>query len=616
MLTGKGNLQNFFSKPIQYRIPLYQRPYVWEEEKQWQPLWDDIRNVAEDYIERLEKEDSINPHFIGAVVLKQKQTKTSEVEKRLVIDGQQRITTIQVLLKAAIDFLCNHDGVDSATKGALSKLIQNEDISEEETPGEDSKYKLRPSRRDIEAFSIIMKISHPKEIKKLIEKTDEEILKKSRIIEAYEFFYEQTEDWFDVDSLDVFNKRVKALKNTLLKGIELVFIDLDEKDKEQIIFETLNARGTPLLQFDLVKNYLYYRAETNRLNIRDLDEKYWSFFDEKSNAKFWEQTVRQGRLYRPASDVFLHHFLTLRKGGEVEASELFDEYQAVVKEKDSDVEFHMEELITYARIYKKFFESQKGTYEYIFFERLREMDNTTMYPLLFGIFYRLPGPENQITRDSMLRCLESFIVRREICKLTIKNYNNLFIEIYKKLNDRGDFSAKGMDAILKKYDAEINRWPNDDEFKKAWLTMPVYRRLTRSKLRMILKALNNVLHDEKAEGGAIEENKLTIEHIMPQSWEENWPIEVINMREEQKEKAKENRENLIHTIGNLTLTTGALNPALSNAAWKKKKVELRKHCVITMNLLLCQCDTWNEGMISERADELFEAALTIWPYNS
>lgn len=615
MLTGKSNLQDFFSKPIQYQIPLYQRPYVWEEEKQWQPLWDDICNVAEDYMDRLEKEDSINPHFIGAVVLKQKQTKTSEVDKRLIIDGQQRITTIQILLKAAVDYLCNHEGVDSATRGALTKLIQNEDISEEESPEEISKYKLRPSRRDIEAFTLIMKNHCPKETKKEIETMDEKAIKNSKIIDAYEYFYEQTEDWLDVEPMDMFNKRLKALKSTLLKGIELVFIDLDEKDKEQIIFETLNARGTPLLQFDLVKNYLYYRAEINHLNTKELDGRYWSYFDDKQNVKFWEQTVRQGRLYRPASDVYLHHYLTLKKGGEVEAIQLFDEYRTVVKDNDNEVEGHMKELITYARIYKKFFECQEGSYEGIFFERLRDMDNTTMYPLLLGIFNRLPGAENQTERDRLLRCLESFIVRRGICRLTIKNYNNLFIEIYKKLNDSAEFSAKGLSAILKRYESDINRWPKDDEFRKAWLTMPAYRTLTRPKLRMILKALNNVLHDEKAEGGAIEENKLTIEHIMPQSWEENWPIKSEGMGEEQKKNAKEGRDIIIHTIGNLTLTTGALNPALSNATWSKKKIELRKHCVITMNLSLCQNDTWDEGVIERRAKEFFEIALTIWPYN-
>lgn len=613
MNTDTSNLQNFFGKTIQYQIPLYQRPYVWEEEKQWQPLWDDICDVAEDYIGRLDTEDLIKPHFIGAVVLKQKQTKTSEVEKRVVIDGQQRITTLQILLKAVGDYLASHKVVDNATKNILLKLVHNEDVSEDDFSGQDSKYKMRPSKRDVEAFSVIMRVANPIEIKKEVENADIDVLKKSRIIDAYKFFYEQTEDWLDEETEEMFGKKLKALKNTLLKGIELVFIDLDEKDQEQIIFETLNARGTPLLQFDLVKNYLYYQAENKKANVELIDKKYWSVFDDKNNSTFWEQTVRQGRLYRPASDVFLHHFLTLKKGGEVDAAGLFIEYQRIVNESVADVEPHLKELVTYANIYRGFFECKKNTYEYVFFERLRDMDITTMYPLLLGLYYQLPDVESKDVRDEMLQILESFIVRREVCKLTSKNYNNLFVEILKKLKDNEDFSASGLCKILKKYDADTNRWPSDREFANAWQTMQLYRTLTRSKLRMILKALNNNICDRKSEGGPIGESKLTIEHIMPQTWEENWPIDYTGVEDDEKKLIVEKRESLMHTIGNLTLVTNSLNPAMSNAPWPEKKEELRKHSTITMNMMLYRFDVWNEAMIEKRAKELWEMAATIWP---
>lgn len=616
MKTDRATLKTLLGKDIQYQIPLYQRPYVWEEEKQWQPLWEDVCNIADDYIEHLE-EDSIKPHFIGAIVLKQIKTKTSELEKRLVIDGQQRIATIQILLKAILDYLSQKDKIEKTVKTSLEKLLQNEDISEEELKEEFSKYKLRPSKRDTEAFLVIMRTRNPKGMKAIIESIGKDKFEKNRIIDAYEFFYEQIEDWLeDAKSDDEFNKKVIAIKNALLKGVELVLIDLDEKDREQIIFETLNARGTPLLKFDLVKNYLYYKAEMNKLNVKDLDSKYWSLFDDDNNVKFWERTVRQGRLHRPASDVFLHHFLTLKKGKEVDSEGLFDEYREIVGKETVNIEEHINELVSYAKIYKKFSECAKDTYEALFFERLKDMDNTTIYPLLLGVFNQFSGADEQIQRDSMLRCLESYIVRRAVCKLTIKNYNNLFIEMHKKLVENSNFSVKSLNRILKEYKAEINRWPNDEEFETAWKTMPLYRILTRSKLRMILKALNNELHDKKSEGSIIEEkDKLTIEHIMPQSWEENWPL-VNNPKEDEKYKiAQDLRNNLIHTIGNLTLTNGSLNPALSNAAWKEKKAELQKHSVITMNRLLLEYDDWKEEKINKRAENLFEIALKIWPYD-
>jgi hypothetical protein len=306
----------------------------------------------------------------------------------------------------------------------------------------------------------------------------------------------------------------------------------------------------------------------------------------------------------------------LKKNKEVDSEELFDEYRGIVCKETLNIEEHISELVNYARIYKKFSECAKDTYEALFFERLKDIDNTTIYPLLLGVFNQLPGVDEQVQRDSMLRCLESYMVRRAICKLTIKNYNNLFIEIHKKLVDSGNFSVKNLSYILKEYKAEINRWPDDEEFKDAWKAMPLYRLLTRSKLRMLLKALNNELHDKKSEGSIIEEkDKLTIEHIMPQSWEENWPFMHHPMDEEKKKTAQEIRNNLIHTIGNLTLTNGSLNPALSNAAWKEKNVELQKHSVITMNRLLLEHIDWNEEKIVRRAENLFEIALKIWPYN-
>jgi hypothetical protein len=562
-------------------------------------------------------EDKINPHFIGAVVLKQVQTKTSDVDRRLVIDGQQRITTLQILLKAVIDFIASQKSsvFDSKIKGPLQKMVRNEDVAEEEGSEFPNAYKIRPSKRDSLAFSVIMQTKNPSGIKKIVKEMEKAKLEKNSIIEAYKFFHEQVEDWFDVDADDRLGVQANAMKQTLLKGLELVFIDLAEDDKEQVIFETLNARGTPLLQFDLVKNFLYYQAETNKLDVVALDKKYWSFFRDESGEQFWEETVRQGRLNRPASDVFLHHYLTLKLMREVDATELFREYQAFVGKKIEDVEGHIKELIGCAKIYKQFTTFPKGTYEKVFFDRLHDMDNTTIYPLLMGIFFHLPGEENQSQRDRMLQCLESFIVRRAVCKLTPKNYNNLFVEIYKKLVNGGDFTVKALIAILKGYTADTNKWPDIEEFRKAWETLPLYKTIpARAKLRLILKALNNELHDEKSEGGAIEEvKKLTVEHIMPQSWEENWPLEAVGMSEEQKKVAVERRNILIHSVGNLTLTTGSLNPALSNSAWNIKKEELQKHSVITMNRLLVQQQSWSEADITKRSKDLFALAVKIWP---
>ncbi len=618
MDTSKANLQSFFSVQRQYQIPLYQRPYVWEEEKQWQPLWEDICEVAEDYMAKLaDKKDQISPHFMGAVVLKQLKTNTSDmIDRRLVIDGQQRITTLQILLKSVLDLFAEKklEKHDAKIKVALQKLICNEDAPEDEGEIYPSCQKIHPSRKDVEAFLLVAKADSPKSLRKLIAEEEKgKSLTDNRIIDAYTFFYEQVDDWMEEDDLKS-AIQLQALKQTLLKGLELVIIDLDEKEKEQVIFETLNARGTPLLQLDLVKNFLYYKAETDGDDVRVLNANYWNFFEEEKNSRFWEKTVRQGRLHRPASDVFLHHYLTIKKQGEVDAVELFSEYKNLL-EGSMKTEECLKELVAYAKIYKKFCEYTADTYEGVFFERLADLDFTTTYPLLMRIFYELPGPENQIRRDCILRCVESYLVRRAVCRLTPKNYNNLFTEILKKVNEGNEFSAKAVCKILKAYGAETNKWPNDAEFRAAWTSMPLYKTLNRAKMRMALKALSDALFTEKSEGAAVSDHKkLTIEHILPQSWEEHWPLNLDGLNSEQKIQAQNEREVLLHTIGNLTLTTGKLNPALSNASWSDKRPELQRHSAITMNRLLVQLDAWNEQSIRKRSEELFDLALELWPY--
>ncbi len=242
--------KRLFQKEVRYVIPPFQRPYVWSQDEQWGPLWEDVRNVAEGYLEALEKsgydevkaESETSAHFLGAVVLRQVSTATKDVEQREVIDGQQRLTTLQLLLDA-IQQVC--EGLDQPyAKSAgrrLSKLVTND---RELITDDHHVFKLWPTHMDQEAFRHAMDNGLP-----INDFAD------SLIVQAHEFFQLQIREW--LGGVDESTKhKIDALEAAATNMLQLVVIDLDTQDDPNLIFETLNARGTPLEESDLVKNYV------------------------------------------------------------------------------------------------------------------------------------------------------------------------------------------------------------------------------------------------------------------------------------------------------------------------------------------------------------------------
>jgi uncharacterized protein (DUF1810 family) len=389
----------------------------------------------------------------------------------------------------------------------------------------------------------------------------------------------------------------------------VVVIDLDENDDAQVIFETLNALGTPLLPADLIKNFLFQSAEVRGDNSGQLYERYWKPFDERSD--FWRAAVSQGRLKRPRIDQFLQHYLTLMKGDEVQATHLFAEFRVHARKNPTvSAADHLLSLHSYGGIFERFFTGyNESSREGQFFYRLGELETTTFFPLLLEVFKAADDhPQQEV--QAVLVDLESFIVRRMVCGLTTKNYNLLVRSLIQKLRAGDRFSATAIRDFLLSQDAESTRWPTDAEFHAAWLNRAVYKQLTRGRVRIVLEALELALHTGRSEKVKIE-SKLTIEHVMPQKWGEHWPLPGGVPAEE----AKQLRDQLLHTFGNLTLVTGMLNPAMSNSAWTTKKAALSEHGAFALNrkITLCALPTWDETAIKHRAVELFHLAKTIWP---
>jgi hypothetical protein len=389
-----------------------------------------------------------------------------------------------------------------------------------------------------------------------------------------------------------------------------VVIDLDEKDDAQMIFETLNARGTPLLASDLVKNYLLHRAEESGHDLDKLYKDHWQFFDLTS---FWRQKVQTGRLLRPQIELFMQHYITLLTRDEVIVTNLFNTFrQYVKKHPEIDPAIYMKDLHRYGLIYQQFYTYLPESREGLFFKRIQALENTTVYPLLLIVFDKLGKPEFDQQRRAILIDLESYLIRRMVCEMGTKNYNNLFLEAVKQFIDCDPSQLQsGIKAYLQSQTIDISRWPNDDEFQEAWQKIEAYKRFKPQKrLAMILEALELQRRaSNKTEDLALPKKKLSIEHIMPRGWTNtNWPLP------NDIDEAKETRDRLLHTLGNLTLVTGSLNSSLSNDAWAKKVVTLNKYSILLLNADLQRESEWNETTIRKRSKELFNLAKIVWPY--
>ncbi|MFN9418929.1 MAG: DUF262 domain-containing protein [Pirellula sp.] len=599
MKADPYDIKTVFNFERQLFAPLFQRPYVWNEEDQWEPLWQDVLRVAN---QLLAGNVNCKPHFLGAVVLDQLRVPIGKPDARSIIDGQQRLTTLQLLMEAVRDLGRNITEVDHERR-QMERLLENQDVRDP-----DDRFKVWPTNVDRPVYRAIMETANPTELEKyILEKCDG---KRSRLAEAYMYFHRVIGDWLNAEP-SRFANLYRALVNTIREKLRLVVIDMDEHDDAQVIFETLNARGTPLLPSDLVKNYLFYHAFEKGEQVERLYASYWESFD--VNDKFWREEVGVGRVKRARIDVFLHHFLSLKKRAEVPMGELFREYQHYAAElKDKTVEFQLDDFSRHAMIFKRMSELSDDSPEGVFFSRLSDMQTTTVYPLLLALYDAIP---NQKDRMPLLATIESFLVRRMVCRLTTQGYNRLFLDMLASLAKQGVFSSDSVASYLLVQKADSTRWPDDIEVQESLLGQPLYTAITRPRLRFVLRAIDTAMHTKKTEDYVLKKG-LTIEHLLPQHWEKHWAL-VQGERESDNdfEERKRNRSHVLQTIGNLTLLTNSLNPLVSNGTFKSKKKEILKHSAINLNRFLTDEDEWDEKHIRQRGEKLFKYFIKVWPYS-
>lgn len=302
--------QDIFTQPQRLLVPLFQRPYVWNEELQWEPLWKDLERVATRLLQSPHTTPA--PHFLGAVVLQQMPTPTSNLQQRTVIDGQQRLTTLQLLLDALHSEIAMVGASMPAAR--LDPLIAN---GEAFCRNKEDRFKVWPTNRDRPSFNEVMEAPTPVDYQKLK-------FRSSRMAKAHHYFAEQCRAWLNADGQDKVVGRAEAIERSARELLQIVVIDLTVSENAQEIFETLNARGAVVTAADLIKNFVFQRLLEQGADVEAAYSKYWEQFE----TAFWEEEISVGRQKHFRSSVFLNHWLIAHTGEEVVAREVFSRFKA------------------------------------------------------------------------------------------------------------------------------------------------------------------------------------------------------------------------------------------------------------------------------------------------
>ncbi|QUX24905.1 MULTISPECIES: DUF262 domain-containing protein [Nocardiopsis] len=595
-----------FGSHTRYVVPLFQRPYVWNRDEQWEPLWQDVRSVAERLLEPQTLLAPPAPHFLGAVVLDQQSIPTGYIAVRRVIDGQQRLTTLQLLLDAVRRAVRSHGR--SEDEPALRILVRNE----AQIAGDASEiFKVWPTDRDRDGFRAAM--------------GEDGVLGQgdSPLVRAHGFFFEEITRWALDDGEGAPGgspqERLNALVRTVRDHLRLVVIDLEPGDNAQVIFETLNHRGSPLLAADLIKNLLFQVAEQQGADVERMYRDHWAPLD----GDRWREEVSQGRRMRPRIDMFFQVWLTMRLRREVLQDRLFVEFRELLATGGTTAAALMEEVAADARVYQGMADAPYHSVEGLFHYRVvRALDTAVVAPLQLWLMRwdESDMPEEQ--RHLALGALESWIVRRSLCRATVKDINRLVVALLRAVHEAGPAQAgTAVQRELKRQTASSRYWIDDDQLRTILRTAPLYRQLTRPRMRMLLEAVEDSLRGPWGEGQPCP-RQLTVEHVMPQQWAEHWGEDVLGDPE-----AEQAREDHVHVLGNLTLVNDRLNPALSNRPWtdettaargingKGKRSLLLEHSTLKLNALLAVGHEreWTETDIDQRTEELIDHIVRIWP---
>lgn len=608
--------RDLFDGKVQFEIPSFQRPYVWNEEDQWGPLWADIKRVALRLMvagEDAEALDGVSAHFLGAVVLKKISAHAGDVTRHAVIDGQQRMTTLQILLDAS-HCAVSELGYEEEAE-ALEELILN---SGKRFAGTKNRFKLWPSRADRAAFEAAMDDAAT-------------AVSEHRVTEAHTFFAGEVRRWI-VEGADEGEtpvgtqaERAKALTEVLQLRLRLVAINLGLADDDQLIFETLNDRGTPLLAADLIKNWIFQRGEEFGADTEEWADVYWAELDDD----WWREEISQGRYMRSRVDIFLQYWLTMRTKDEIASDGVFRrfrEHASACATTSETADSFLRAMRRDADTFRSFAQLDPDTPAGRFYARVVEsFELAATTPLLLWMLsdnHRVPDPQV----EQGLTALESWVMRRTLLRMTMKDVNKLMVAILGMLESRHvDEAGAAVRDFLAAQTADARIWPTDADMLGSLPGIRLYGNVRQSRLSVVLGAIEKQLRTERHEDLALP-SKLEIEHVMPQSWQTHWDPDPPLAPEEAAARSKR-----VHTLGNLTLVTQKLNGSLSHRPWTNAEAAvvaptgkdaglgkgslLGRYSLLVLNKSLVDdhVDAWTDDDIRQRSREMTERLCAIWP---
>lgn len=612
------SIGKILSERQRFIVPIYQRTYDWAE-RQLEPLIDQIEGKADELLATGKVAFS---HYMGALLLiPDSDPVFGKVQAFNVVDGQQRLTTFHLCFAAMRDLARDYGFGDVAAQ--LADLILHNDS----TPMQDranERYKLEPTTYDRQLFRQIIDLDRAT----LRQKYPDHFFKNGRIratapgpLWAYWYFWDEAEDYItegrelpqrsDYDQ-GTLRRRLLALSTVLFEHFRLIVITLAGDDDAQVIFETLNSGGKPLAAMDLVRNDVFHRANRRGEDQAALLEEHWSEFEQP----FWKQEQTQGRIKKPRIDFFLGHVLAAEGGAVVALGELFSEYKAFVAKAGYETTAdELKALTKYAPTYRQLVEPAGSGALAKLARRLNVFDVSTAYPLVLVVGQ---SDTDEDTKARLYDLIASYVVRRAICYLTGKNYNNLFVEAAAYLRKHGVSEASFTAFMDSKKAADTSRFPTDDEFAAAIRNRPQYGWIPQHRLKLILEELEFAQRDKFNVDGTLQDG-LTIEHVMPQTWETHWPMREgifapadLTTADEVTRSAVQARHAIVQTLPNLTLLTPPGNSSASNFGFEAKKVRLQDSLLKT-NIAIAAEAQWDEDAMARRANGIIDAAAKLWP---
>ena len=541
MQAKETKLQDIIEGTKQYVVPLFQRSYSWDK-KEWNALWDDLVELSE--------METPRTHFIGSIVSVPTVSVPEGVSKFLLIDGQQRLTTILILLTLLKDS-ANENGDSKFANEIKNTLLVNQYKENLDY------YKLLPTQVDRDDFQNLI--------------NNKGLNEHSQINLAYLFFKRK---------LARFQIENSILKKIITNYLSIVSIVLDKDDNPHLVFESLNAKGKPLTPADLIRNYFFMRIHIDeQQNVYD---ELWNPMENKLGNNLTE---------------FIRHYL-MRKGLAVKQTDVYYSLKENIQP-DNAIEY-LRDLSTFSSYYEKLINPQLEKNDYIkkYLDRLNRIEVTTAYPLLLNLYSKLN--KNDISENDFIKLveiIENYLIRRFVCGYATNQLNKIFQQVIKQLDERySNNYVEGLKTIL-----QTKGYPRDSEFVKRIIDSKLYGAGDRkTKTKLILESIEEHFgHKEQ-----VPFQELTIEHIMPQNLSDWW-------KSYYGDNWASNQELNVHTIGNLTLT--AYNSELSNSDfYTKKKAYANSH--LGLNKYFETIENWNPKDIDIRAGNLALKMVEIWPY--